>query len=144
MPAPVAYTTSGVLRNTLQWRHNGHDGVSNHLPYDCLLGRVLGADERKHQSSTSLAFVRGIHRSPGNFPYKGPVTQKMFPFDDVIMLMSGETCNKEYFMVFSVLFDRNIIDRLVEMLSITTNIYKTSYHNTPWICESHSVQRLNS
>ena len=35
------------------------------------------ADQRKHQSSASLAFVRGIHR--------GPVTQKMFPFDDVIM-----------------------------------------------------------
>ena len=30
-------------------------------------------------------FVRRIHRSPVNSPHKGPVTQKMFPFDDVIM-----------------------------------------------------------
>ena len=45
-----------------------------------------GADQRKHQSSASLAFVRGIHRSPGNSPHKGPVTRKIFPFDDVIML----------------------------------------------------------
>ena len=44
-----------------------------------------GADQRKHQSSASLAFVRGIHRSPVNSPHKGPVTRKMFPFDDVIM-----------------------------------------------------------
>ena len=43
------------------------------------------ADQRKHQSPTSLAFVRGIHRSPGKSPHKGPVTRKMFPFDDVIM-----------------------------------------------------------
>ena len=44
-----------------------------------------GADQRKHQSSASLAFVRGIHRWPVNSPQKGPVTRKMFPFDDVIM-----------------------------------------------------------
>ena len=43
------------------------------------------ADQRKHQSSTSLAFVRGIHRRPVNSPHKGPVMRKMFPFDDVIM-----------------------------------------------------------
>ena len=42
-------------------------------------------DQRKHQSSASLAFVWGIHRWPVNSPYKGPVTRKMFPFDDVIM-----------------------------------------------------------
>ena len=45
-----------------------------------------GAYQRKHQTSTSLDFVRGIHRSPVNSPHKGPVTRKMFPFDDVIML----------------------------------------------------------
>ena len=42
-------------------------------------------DQRKHQSSASLAFVRGIHRRPVNSPHKGPVTRKMVPFDDVIM-----------------------------------------------------------
>ena len=43
------------------------------------------ADRRKHQSSASLAFVRGIHWGPVNSPHKWPVTRKMFPFDDVIM-----------------------------------------------------------
>ena len=44
-----------------------------------------GAVQRKHQSSASLAFVRGIHRWPMNSPHKRPVTRKMFLFDDVIM-----------------------------------------------------------
>ena len=44
-----------------------------------------GANQRKHQSSASLAFVWGIHRWPVNSPHKWPVKRKMFPFDDVIM-----------------------------------------------------------
>ena len=42
-------------------------------------------DQRKHQNSASLAFMRGIHRGQVNSPHKGPVTWKMIPFDDVIM-----------------------------------------------------------
>ena len=44
-----------------------------------------GADQRKHESSALLAFVWGIHRGPVNSPHTWPATQKMFPFDDVIM-----------------------------------------------------------
>ena len=44
-----------------------------------------GTDQRTHQSSTSLAFLRGIRRWPVNSPHKGPVTRKMFLFDDVFM-----------------------------------------------------------
>ena len=43
-------------------------------------------DQRKHQSSASLAIVRGIHRGSVNSPHKWPVTGKMLPFDDAIML----------------------------------------------------------
>ena len=46
-----------------------------------------GADNRKHQSSASMAFVRGIHRWLVNAPHKGPVARQMFPFDDVIMII---------------------------------------------------------
>ena len=49
----------------------------------------LGVNQRKHQSSASLAFVREIHRGPVNFPHKWPVTRKMFPLDDVIMKLSA-------------------------------------------------------
>ena len=48
-----------------------------------------GADQRKHQSSASLAFVRGIHRGPVNYPHKWPVTRKMLSFHDVIMDVSA-------------------------------------------------------
>ena len=36
------------------------------------------ADQRKHQRSASLAFVRGTRRWPVNSPHKGPVTRKIF------------------------------------------------------------------
>ena len=53
-----------------------------------------GADQSKHQSSASLAFVWGIHRGPVNSPHKWPVTRKMFPFDDVIMFTGYATWPK--------------------------------------------------
>ena len=37
-----------------------------------------GAEQRKHQNSASLVFVRGIHRWSANFPHKGPITRKIF------------------------------------------------------------------
>ena len=52
-----------------------------------------GADQRKHQSSASLAFVRGIHCWPVNSPHKWLVTRKMFPFDDVIIGNPPVICN---------------------------------------------------
>ena len=55
------------------------------LPVVCSIV-YSGVNQRKHQSSASLAFVREIHRGPVNFPHKWPVTRKMFPFDDVIMI----------------------------------------------------------
>ena len=69
-----------------------------------------GADQRKHQSSASLAFVRGILGRLVNSPHKGPVTRKMFPFGDVIMCgrhevivivpLSFSYC-KQYRVIFS-------------------------------------------
>ena len=54
------------------------------------------ADKRKHQSSTSLAFVWGIHRWPVNSPHKWPVTRKMFPFNDVIISIVHLSCQYDY------------------------------------------------
>ena len=71
---------------SLQWRHNGRDGVSNHQPHDGLLNRLFRCRSKKTSISASLAFVRGIHRWPVNSQRKGPATRRMFPFDDVIMM----------------------------------------------------------
>ena len=71
---------------SLQWRHNGRDGVSKITSLTIVYSTVYSfADQRKHQSSASLTFVRGIHRWPVNSPHKRSVTRKMFPFDDVTM-----------------------------------------------------------
>ena len=53
----------------------------------------LGADQRKHQSLASLAFVKAIYRWPVNSTHKRPVTWIMFPFDDVIMTHLIYSCN---------------------------------------------------
>ena len=50
-----------------------------------------GADQRKHQCSALQAFVRGIQRWPANSPHRGPVTQKLLPVDDVIMISKKTT-----------------------------------------------------
>ena len=56
-----------------------------------------GVDQRKHQSSASLAFLWGIYRGLVNSPHKWPVTRKLFPFDGVIMhkpFMNGPRAQK--------------------------------------------------
>ena len=51
----------------------------------CLLNRLFGRLSKKYQNSTSLPFVRGIHRRQVDSPHEGPVTRRMFPFDNVII-----------------------------------------------------------
>ena len=51
--------------NALQWRHNGHDGVSNHQPHDCLLHRLF----RRRSMKTSKLRVTGL--CGGNSPVTG-------------------------------------------------------------------------
>ena len=71
---------------SLKWRHKERDGVENHRRLACLINVCSGTDKKNHQSSASLAFVRGIDRWPMDSPHKGLVTQEMSPFDDVIMI----------------------------------------------------------
>ena len=63
---------------------------------DVIMSRLIRCrSNNRHQSSASLAFVRGIHRWPVKSPHKGPVTQKIFPFDDVTMkvfILAGWWC----------------------------------------------------
>ena len=49
---------------TLQWRHNGPDGVSNHQHHDCLLIRLFGRRSKKISK----------HRVTGICAGKSPVT----------------------------------------------------------------------
>ena len=65
-----------------------------------------GEDQIKHQSSTSLAFVREIYRGPVNSTHKWPVTRKMFPFYDVIMVCIQRN-DKSW--VYPTVFHTNIL-----------------------------------
>ena len=58
-----------------------------------------GADQRKHQSSASLAFVWGIHRWPVNSPHKWPVTREMLQW---ISNNMGVVCTFSCLVVFSL------------------------------------------
>ena len=60
-----------------------------------------GADQRKHQNSASLVFVRGIHRWPVDSPHNGPVTRQMFPFDDDTMEVMMSHITDAYICVTS-------------------------------------------
>ena len=74
----------GMLQNTsLQWRHNDRNGVSNHQPHECLLNRLFRPRSQKASKLRVTGLCAG--NSPVNSPHKGPVTRRMFPFDDVIM-----------------------------------------------------------
>ena len=67
-----------INNDTLHWRHNDHDGVSNHQPHGVYSTVYSDADESRHQSSASLAFVRGIHRSRWIPRTKGQLRGKCF------------------------------------------------------------------
>ena len=86
----IAYESKAPLK----WRHNERDGVSNHQRLDCLLNHLFKLRSKK----TSKLFVTGLCEGnssvPANSRYKGPVTRKMLPFDDVFMIchLVWESC----------------------------------------------------
>ena len=98
-----------------------------------------GAYQRKHPSSASLAFVRGIHRSPVDSPNKGPVTRKMLPSDVVTMAP----------IIYWVKGDEllMVIDshgRIYEYVNLWISVLWTihghpqSFHDDPWFLNQGS------
>ena len=124
-------------------------GKANHTHYgDVIMGTMASqitsltivystvysdADQRKHQSSALLAFVRGIHWGPVNSPHKWPVTRKMFPFDDVIMKLERS---------MDVIITRNTKRLFLQKqsLRIRCDNYISSYKNT----ERHTADTIVS
>ena len=91
-----------------------------------------GADQRKHQSSVSLVFVRGIHWWPVN--YTKPVTRKMFPFDDVIMeAKRSAACSLTSFTIYlQVIMNTGLAD------SITSN--SKQIIDNRWLWKLHELR----
>ena len=68
-----------------QWRHNGRSGLPNRQPHDCLLNRLFRHRSQKTSKLRVTGLCEGNSPVTVNSPYKGRVTRKMFPFDDVII-----------------------------------------------------------
>ena len=95
-----------------------------------------GADQRKHQSSASLAFVRGIHQWHVNSPPKWPVTRKMLPFDDVIMINQGG-CGRRYCQI-AIDLSKSFCHQFEASYKNThQNINKPSTNGIEWVLPDH-------
>ena len=53
---------------SLQWRHNGHDSVSNHQPHDCLLNRLFRRKSKKTSKLRITGLCAGNSPGTGDFP----------------------------------------------------------------------------
>ena len=84
----VFYTASGGVKRTC-WTTGSWRCYYSDVIMGAMASRITSliivystvyseADQRKHQSSASVAFVQGIHLWPVNSPHKWPVTRKMF------------------------------------------------------------------
>ena len=97
-PSESEYAT---VQWELGWPIRFHLGARSDSPQQ----NVPYTEPIKHQSSASLAFVRGIQRWPVNSPHKLPVTRKMFPFDGVIMISGSVWArNGEHVTILTSLF----------------------------------------
>ena len=54
--------------NSLQWRHDEHDGVSNHQPHDCLLNRLIRRRSKKTSKLRVIGHCKGNSPVTGEFP----------------------------------------------------------------------------
>ena len=109
-------------------RANAYQITSLTIVYSAV---YVGADQRKYQSSASLALVLGIHRRPVNSPHKWPVTRKMFPFDDVIMSITVTSMPNHLTMIHPSITD---------WLGWTK--WHTTYNNKPTIPGINSYRNL--
>ena len=82
----ISPTIGKLCINALRWRHTGRDSVSHHQIHGCLLNRLFRHISKKSSKLRVTGLCAG--NSPGlvHSLHKGPVTRKMFPFDDVIMV----------------------------------------------------------
>ena len=80
------YMNCCLVSQSLRWRHNEHDGVSNHQPHHCFLNRLFRRRSKKTSKLRATGLFAGNSPVTGEFPHKWPVTRKMFPFFDVIMV----------------------------------------------------------
>ena len=104
----IYFTCWHGMIGTLYWRHNDYDGVSNHQHHGCLLNRLSRRRWKKTSEFRVTGHCAGNSPVPMNFPHKGPVTRKMFPFDDVIMSMPTKWTKYESTYVYRCSYNKSV------------------------------------
>ena len=79
----------GIEHMPLQWRHNGHDNVSNHQPHDCLLNRLF----RRRSKKTSKLRVTGL--CAGNSPGAGEFPSQMASYAENVSMFPHKASDAE-------------------------------------------------
>ena len=64
----VWFPSDASFEISLQWRHNEHNGVSNHQPHDCLLKRLFRRRSKKTSKLRVTGLCEGIPPVTGEFP----------------------------------------------------------------------------
>ena len=80
---------------SLQWRHNGLDGVSNHQPHHCLLSHLFGRRSKKSSKFRVTGLCAGNSPGTSEFPAQMSSNAENVLFDDVIMFWEP-CCNSFY------------------------------------------------
>ena len=137
-------TTMQSCLPSLHWRHIDHDGVSNHQPHGCLLNRLFGRRSKKTSKLRVTSLCAGNSLGPVNSPYKGPVTRKMFPFDDVIMFRK-KNGYRWYNLCVYMYFERYVYN--LSYVVTTTQyikmlyIFKDTFHQNIKSCPEIAICR---
>ena len=113
-------------------------------PASRLFTQPLIQTQIKENIKASLAFVRGIHRSPVNSLHKWPVTRKMFPFDDVIIWGARVThlsLNETAAFVLQVLTNY-YVSTTNRSFRVTLSIYWNSFNKYLETCSKSRCHNL--
>ena len=81
----ILYLITKWYSSSLQWRHNGRDGVSNHQPHDCLLNRLFRRRSKKTSKLRVTGPCEGNSPVTGKFPAQRASNAEMPPSNKVIM-----------------------------------------------------------
>ena len=99
-----------------------------------------GTNQRTHQSSASLAFVRGIHRGSVNSSHKWPVKRKFFPFHDVIINISGIRLNFKESQYLRLELVRPFIWCLIYCFLTQTFLYNCIQISKAFKCQQYEYE----
>ena len=88
---------------TLQWRHNGYDGVSNHQPHSCLLNRLFRRRSKKTSKLRVTALCEGNSPVTGEFP-----AQRAGKAENVSIWRHRHVRGTNYF-IQSMVFETNCV-----------------------------------